>query len=275
MPDGRLIRVHELAAPRARVRADGLVMVWHHGSPQTGAPLAPVARWAGERGLRLISAGRPSYGGSTPHPGRTVASVGEDHRVVAEALGLDRAVHIGASGGGPHALAAAASDPERVAAVVTLASPAPLEGGAWAWDAGMADAGGLRAALEGGRAGRARFEETAAFEPGSFTAEDYEALEGRWSPLGDDVGRSAADGPEGIIDDDTAFARDWGVALAAVAVPVLLVQGGRDRVIPPSHAQRLLELLPSARLELRARDGHITVLDALPSALDAVLDQTG
>ena len=29
-------------------------IVWHHGSPQTGAPLAPLVTAASDRGIRLV-----------------------------------------------------------------------------------------------------------------------------------------------------------------------------------------------------------------------------
>ncbi|HYH30252.1 MAG TPA: alpha/beta hydrolase [Pseudonocardia sp.] len=52
--------------------------------------------------------------------------------------------------------------------------------------------------------------------------------------------------------------------------PVLLVQGGRDRVAPPAHADLLARALPSAERWSRADDGHISVLDACPDAMDCL-----
>jgi pimeloyl-ACP methyl ester carboxylesterase len=46
------------------------------------------------------------------------------------------------------------------------------------------------------------------------------------------------------------------------------VQGGRDRIVPLSHAELLLRLLPNAELWLRPRAGHVAVLEGLPVALD-------
>ena len=65
-----------------------------------------------------------------------------------------------------------------------------------------------------------------------------------------------------------AFADPWGFELGAISAPVLLVQGGEDRVIPPAHADWLLGHIPSAELWLRPRDGHVSVLDACPVAMD-------
>ncbi|MFZ8321352.1 alpha/beta fold hydrolase, partial [Staphylococcus aureus] len=75
-----------------------------------------------------------------------------------------------------------------------------------------------------------------------------------------DVGASAQYGTDGLIDDDLAFVRPWGFALAEVSASVLLVQGERDRVIPPRHARLLAAGLPNAALELHPTDGHVSVL---------------
>ncbi|MEX8033965.1 alpha/beta fold hydrolase [Microbacterium sp. 20-116] len=85
--------------------------------------------------------------------------------------------------------------------------------------------------------------------------------------LGADAGAAGVDGPEGLIDDDLAFTRPWGFALGEVSASVLLVQGERDRVIPPAHARMLEAALPHATLDLHADDGHVSVLRHLGAAL--------
>src|SRR4051794_19701612 len=101
LPDGRTVRVHDSGSREP----EAPVVVWHHGSPQTGAPLAPIVAAAHERGMRHVSYARPSYGGSTPQPGRAVADAAADVAAIADALGIQRFAVAGASGGGPHALA--------------------------------------------------------------------------------------------------------------------------------------------------------------------------
>ena len=177
---------------------------------------------------------------------------------------------MGASGGGPHALAVAARHPHRVTAVVTLAGIAPYTD-RFDWFEGMRAPGGLRAARSG-RAARARFAETAEFDPEQFLAVDIAALDGRWSALGADVARSAAFGDDGLIDDDVAFVTPWGFDLAEVVVPVLIVQGEGDRVVPRTHASWMLAHLPAASLWMRLDDGHVSVLDVVPDALDWLLE---
>ncbi|MDM7853556.1 alpha/beta fold hydrolase [Cellulomonas alba] len=257
LPDGRHLRAHATAAD-----AGTAAVVWHHGTPQSGALLAPVVDAAERCGLRVVSYGRPSYGGSTPRPGRTVGDAAADVRAVLDAFGVDRAASVGASGGAPHALACAALLPERTTAVVSIAGLAPLDG--FDWSAGMAWDAALRAATRG-RTERAAVVEPAGPPPG-FVDADWEALAGPWAALGADAGPAGAAFPDGPVDDDVAYAGPWGFSPADVAAPVLLVHGGRDAVVPAAHSHRLLELLPDAQLWLRPRDGHVSVLRALPVA---------
>lgn len=267
--DGRVLHGYD-SGPDAAAR---LALVWHHGSPQTGAPLGPVMAAAAARGIRVLSYGRPSYGGSSPNPGRDVASAAADVAAVADAFGVDRFAAMGASGGGPHALAGAALLPERVTGVVSIAGIAPYTD-AFDWFDGMRSPGGLRAARQG-RDARERFAETEEFDPEQFLPADFAALQGEWASLGADVGRSEAFGPGGLIDDDVAFTKPWGFDLGDVEAPVLLVQGEGDRVVPRRHASWMLSRLPNARLWMRLDDGHVSVLGTVPDAMDWLLANEG
>ena len=259
--------------------AETLTVVWHHGSPQTGRLLEPVVSAAAARGIRVVSCTRAGYPGATALPGRSVAGASADVVAVAAALGLERYASVGASGGGPHALGCAALDPEHVVGAVTLAGIAPYSTDD-DWFAGMASPQALTAALAG-REARREHELSAQFDPDVFIEADYAALDGEWAPLGADANRATAlataggGTPWGLIDDDVAYASPWGFDLADARCPVLVVQGGRDRMIPPSHAGRLVDQLPAGELWLRPRDGHVSVLEALPVALDWLLDVAG
>jgi pimeloyl-ACP methyl ester carboxylesterase len=264
-----MVRVHDTGLT---VPATTLTIVWHHGSPQTGALLTPLLAAAADRGIRLVSYGRPSYGGSTPLPGRDVASAAGDVAQVADALNIERFATMGASGGGPHALACAALLPGRVAGVACLAGIAPFTTG-FDWFTGMHSAAALRAAAVG-RATRADLAETDEFDPAMFTAADWSALQGQWAELGQDAERASADGVDGLIDDDVAFATPWGFDLADITAPVLLVQGGQDRIVPPSHARWMAEQLPQAELRVHPDSGHVSILEASPEAMHWLLTHT-
>ena len=63
------------------------------------------------------------------------------------------------------------------------------------------------------------------------------------------------------------------VDLADVAAPVLVVQGVLDRVVPPAHGEWMAQVVPDAELWLRPDDGHVSVLDAVPAAMDWLLER--
>jgi pimeloyl-ACP methyl ester carboxylesterase len=264
LADGRRLVVFDEAAKGGAPAA--LTVLWHHGSPQSGALVEPLLAAAAPRRIRLVSYGRPSYGGSSPNAGRDVASAAADVAQIVDALGIGRFAVMGASGGGPHALACAALLPDRVIAAVTFAGPAPFTDGV-DWYAGMVAPGGPQAA-ERGREARARYAETEEFDENSFTPADWAALSGSWTSLGRDADEAGAASPDGLIDDDVALVSPWSFDVSQIEVPVLVVQGGQDRVIPPQHGDWLMRQCPTSEFWLRPLDGHISVLNACPVAMD-------
>ena len=264
--DGRTLRAHD-AGPLPDAALD---LVWHHGSPHSGALYEPLLSLAARRRIRLVAYARPGYGGSTPMPGRSVADAAADVAAVMDELGIERFAVMGASGGGPHALACAALLPARVLATVAIASPAPYSADPW-WFDEMRSPGALRAALDG-REARARYGETEAFDPESFTPTDWAALQAEWAPLGADADAAGRAGPDGLIDDDVAFVSPWGVDPSGIDGRVLVVQGGEDRVIPRRHGDHLHRAIRHSELWHRSTDGHVSVLRAVPDALDWLLD---
>jgi pimeloyl-ACP methyl ester carboxylesterase len=198
-----------------------------------------------------------------------VASAADDVRWIVDALGVGRFAVMGASSGGSHALACAALLGDRVTGAVGLGAVAPFTT-SYDWFGGMVAPGALRAA-QSGRAERLRYAATATFDESSFIDLDWAALESTWSSLGDDAQRAGADGPDGQVDDDVALVSPWGCDVAAITAPVLIAHGGEDRVIPSSHGDWLVQACPTAELWLRPRDGHISILNMTPVALDWLL----
>jgi pimeloyl-ACP methyl ester carboxylesterase len=273
LPGGRTLHVYEAGAP------DGVAVVWHHGTPNIGAPPAPLFP-AGERlGVRWVSYDRPGYGSSTPVPGRDVASAARDVAAVADALGIERFALLGHSGGGPHALACAALLPDRTTAVVSISGLAPYGAEGLDWFAGMAPSGeaALRAAVAG-RVARERHaaaaQEAEDTDPG-FTPADRAALEGPWSWFGEVVPPALAGGPGALVDDDLAYVAPWGFDPAQVSAPLRVVHGGADRMVPSAHGAWLAARCPTAELHLRPDDGHISVLESAGSHLEWLTARRG
>ena len=261
LPDGRTLHVYDAGGP-------GLPVFWQHGTPNIGTPPAPLLDTAERLGLRWVGHDRPGYGGSSPQPGRTVAAAAADVAAVADALGVDRFAVMGHSGGGPHALACAALLPGRVVAAVAASGPAPYDAAGLDYFAGMAEAGvASMTAAAAGREAREALEAAGVEADFGFTPGDEEALGGRWAWFLDVVRPALAAGPAAMIDDDLAAAAPWGFTPEQVAVPVLLLHGEADRVVPAAHATWLARHLPYVELRLRPGDGHITVMDGARDAL--------
>ena len=263
--DGRVLHTYDVGPTE---RSDELVVLWQHGTPNTGAPPEPLFEAARSLGIRWIGYDRPSYGGSTPHPDATIATAAADARQIADQLGIGRFTVFGHSGGGPRALACGALIPDRVVAVVSVSSPAPWPAQGLDYFAGMSDGGAreLRAAARG----QAELQEVLAaneFDPESFIPADYAALEGSWSWFNGIVEAATADGFDGMVADLVGAMAAWGFDPAAVSAPTLIMHGTADRMVPSSHSEWLAAHCPAAELRLQPEAGHISVLDSAPGAL--------
>lgn len=259
--DGRTLHAYDAGG-------DGLAVVWHHGTPNVGAPPRPLFEAAERLGIRWLSYDRPGYGGSARRPGRNVASAADCAAAVADALGIATFAVMGHSGGGPHALACAALLPERVLGAVVVSGLAPYDAPGLDWFDGMNTPGvaSLHAASQGLEV-RERFEAAgASYDPG-FTLADLAALAGPWRWLGEVMRQATGNGSGGLIDDDISYVTSWGFDPAQAAAPVLLVHGRLDRIIPATHAEWLARRLPLSELRLTSEDGHISVLSSAVPAL--------
>jgi pimeloyl-ACP methyl ester carboxylesterase len=268
LPGGRVLHAYD-TGPSAGSR---LTVAWHHGTPNVGAPPAPLFAASRRLGIRWIGYDRPGYGQSTRRIGRDVASAADDTAAVADALGIDQFAALGHSGGGPHALACAAAMPDRVVAVVAVASLAPHDADSLDWFGGMSPSG--QAALQAARGGREhkeRYESSSSEGDPGFIEADLEALRGDWSWFTSIARAGMAAGIGGLVDDDLAYVARWGFDVAKVTAPTLLIHGERDRLVPSSHARWLASRIPDAQLQLSPHDGHISVLRVAPDALEWLL----
>ncbi|HEY7272916.1 MAG TPA: alpha/beta fold hydrolase [Actinoplanes sp.] len=274
LPDGRTLE-YVVEGP-----ADGLPLVFHHGTPSAAVPFPPMTAAAAAHGLRLVWHSRPGYAGSTPRPGRTVSDDADDVAALLDALGAERFVTLGWSGGGPHALASAAMLPRRCVAAGTIAGVAPYAAEGLDWFAGMGQENldEFGAALAGGPELTAYLEKEAAALAGVTGADvaaalgdlvtdvDKRALTGDFAEhLAENFRLSVSTGIAGWRDDDLAFVADWGFPLDRFDVPVAIWQGEQDRMVPFDHGRWLAAHVAGASVHLEPAEGHLSLIDKFES----------
>jgi pimeloyl-ACP methyl ester carboxylesterase len=215
--------------------------------------------------LRLIAPDARGHGDSGRRAGRYAPEdFLADAVAVLDALAIERAVVIGHSMGGTHAIRLAAVHPERVSRLVVVdAGPEPMAEGA---------ARARRLSL--GRPERfPNSDEALAYlrrtSPG-YRDEVY-ANRMRWlfrDEQGGLVWRSSYEALASIM--ASARRDDLWDALGAIHCPVLLVRGMRSNVLAADAAERMVTTLADGRLiELDA--GHNVALDRPMELADAVM----
>lgn len=212
-------------------------VLYFHGGGDSRLSRHPDDSISAALGVRLIAVDRcgPAV------RGRTLVSWARQVGALADELGLDRFRVVGWSAGGPHALAAAAILPQRVARVGLVGSMPPPAG-----------ANVLPRDVQ-------RVNRLARLAP-RLAARGLE----RWGrvpppPTGDAAtdeayarGRVESFRAGGLwLARELAYlARPWGFELAAVRAPVTLWWGESDRVCPPSIAYDYASSLPNATLRV-------------------------
>jgi pimeloyl-ACP methyl ester carboxylesterase len=281
-PDGRTLAVEDAGDPAGRV-----VLV-HGGSPNSRHLYGPNVADAAARSLRLVSYDRPGYGGSTPHPGYSVADCAGDVRAICAALEIDRLAMWGISGGGPYLLACAALLPDLVMAAASLASLAPCGAEGLDWFAGMGqdNVDGFRLLLTDQDAARAETDKDREAILAASASDLAQELESLLTPVDAAVlqGEMAeyltyafheglAPGSQGLWDDGCAHVRPWGFQLSEISVPVLVLHGRQDQFVPFGHGQWLATHIPGAEARLLDNDGHLTLLAHRVGEVHAWLSQ--
>ncbi|HEV8650355.1 MAG TPA: alpha/beta fold hydrolase [Actinomycetes bacterium] len=268
LPDGRSLEV-SVSGPD-----EGTPLVVHHGTPSARTQFPPFAKATAVRELRLVSYSRPGYGGSARQPGRAIADCAADTLAIIQQLGASRFYTAGWSGGGPHALACAALLPDRVLSCATIAGVGPfgaagldfLEGmgreNHEEFGAALAGPSELQAYLE--REARAfaglTGEQVAAALGDLVSPVDVTALTGDFAAyVAASFRQAVSNGIWGWFDDDLAFTRSWGFGLDDIRVPVVVWQGGQDRMVPFAHGRWLAAHVPGARPRLLAEEGHLSI----------------
>jgi pimeloyl-ACP methyl ester carboxylesterase len=268
-PDGRSLEVLTGGDP------DGFPLLFHGGSPSAAVPYPPFDGVVREAGLRFLTYSRPGYGDSTAHPRPEPRMVDDvaDAVTILDALGVDRFVTAGWSGGGPRALGCAALLPGRCLAAASIAGVAPHDGEGLDWQAGMAEEN--VAEYSAARTGREVYE---AYLEKEFmpiilaSADDLAEGMGGLLPEADKAAmdrgftewmtetfhRAGAQRVAGVLDDGQAAVRPWGFDVGAIRVPTLVYAGRQDAMVPLAHGEWLAAHVPGTEPHLSDDDGHLT-----------------
>jgi pimeloyl-ACP methyl ester carboxylesterase len=245
-----------------------------HGQPGTGADWQQVADRLPDS-LGVLALDRPGYGASPqPAGGFTVGA----RAVVAEmdARGIDRAVLVAHSYGGGVALATAQLAPERIEALVLLASVGP---GCLTWADWV-----LAAPVSGEFFALVAWRLTPWFARAVLAATRLV----RRRPLGPDQAVNwqvwaSAHHEHGLLwrsflAEQRALVRELGgvtAALPTVAQPVLLVADPHDMIVPVRSTRKLATALPDTRVEMLDGPGHHLPRRAAPRIAAAIAEFLG
>jgi pimeloyl-ACP methyl ester carboxylesterase len=245
-------------------------MFFLHGTPGCRLNRHPDAMLWPRLRLHVVTLDRPGYGQSTAFPGRRVSHAAHDVAAVADALGFERFLVVGSSGGGPHALACAAELGDRVLGCAAVASAAPLI------PAEVDDLIGVnreaqRILAERGRPGMVEF---LGGLRGQFLADVIETLDVQladaptadveWNQREDvqTVRREAIlealrPGVQGWVDDSVSiFGDDWGIEPVRVTCRVRFWHSDDDKNGPLAAIHRLVDAIPGASLTVWSGEGH-------------------
>lgn len=271
--DGRTLAYAQIGDP------DGKPVFVLHGTP--GSRLSgrhPDPARVADAGLRVVTYDRPGYGRSNRHPGRDVVDCVADVAAIANALGIERFVVTGGSGGGPHALAVAARLPERVIRAACNVSGAPYDAPDLDWFEGM-DPENVKEfgwAVEGEETLARELQKeadkllTRLDEDPATVLGDFQLSKADQTVLRDQIVRqqmrkslreALALGIWGWVDDDRAWVKPWGFEVQEIRVPVQVRYGATDVLVPAEHGTWLARHVPNATVIIDHEAGHLSTPD--------------
>lgn len=272
LPDGRELAYTDVGDPR------GACVFFFHGAPLTRLHLVWMEGRFAAAGLRVVSPDRPGYGRSSPQPGRSMSDWPGDVTAVADALGVDRFLVAAHSSGGPYAVACAATLPARVAGAIVVAGVTDMS---WtpAWEGYLEDERQIMRAPD--EAAAVEWCRTHYGPDGNrFLAAPFEFPPPDAAALRDDPAMAASleaamreafrQGVVGYAQDVFVQGRPWPFDPGAIAVPVAVVHGDADTLVPLAQSRHTAEVIPTATFKVLPGHGHLTILSELPALASAL-----
>jgi pimeloyl-ACP methyl ester carboxylesterase len=269
LADGRILSYADYGPP------DGRPVLWCHGAPGSRLEPQTFADDAVAGGFRIVGVDRPGYGGSTPHPGRSIASWVPDAMALIKHLDLRGFISVGCSTGGAYALALAALEPDFVEACVACCALTDMRwpegrammtgpGAMGTLIAGIWDAPDRATALARtteilGADGSGLLTQTpdTPFPPADVAfLSDPAVLAG----YGEVFAAMFSFGVQGFTDDRLADGVGWeSFDVGRVECPTVVLHGAADPLVPPSQAEYTAGIVPGATLRVLPDLGHLSI----------------
>ncbi|MFD1642547.1 alpha/beta fold hydrolase [Halohasta litorea] len=237
-----------------------------HGTPgsrRVGGLFAPAAA---EQGVRLLAVDRPGYGDSEAWPERSLVDIGAVVAAVLDDAGVDRAGVIGFSGGGPHALAIAATHPDRVRSVDVISGATPPSVGETPPPQRLlATMAAATPRLFGGLFGLQAWiadHVTPAVFLSQYTDRGVDSFDARVvDQLADEFVAAVGGRRPGVATEFRLLAEEWGFEPRSLDHSVRLWHGQQDSNVPLAGVRQLSQQLPNSELTTLNGDHLSTLLD--------------
>jgi pimeloyl-ACP methyl ester carboxylesterase len=271
-PDSKFVDVNGLRVHYKEAGQGEPALILQHGFAASlfswREVLGPLAQ-----GRRVVAFDRPAFGlterpmeweGPNPYSPDTQADLTIG---LMDALGIQKAVLVGNSAGGTVSALAALRYPERLLALV-LVDPAIYQGGRPAWFSLLARTPQMQRlgpllARQIQKWGR-KFGESAWHDPSRLTDEIWQGYTKPLQAENWDRGLwnlTAASEPTGL-----------GEQLDRLEMPVLVLTGDDDRIVPTEQSVRLAGELPNAELVIFPNCGHVPQEECPDLFLEAVVE---
>lgn len=276
--DGRSLGYAEYGNPR------GEPAFYFHGHPGSRLEAQLAHEAALSRGVRVIALDRPGYGRSDLQPRRKILDWPTDVAEAADMLGVARFAVLGASGGGPYALACAHAIPQRLTKVGIISGVGPYDA------PGVTE--GMRWQNRVGFKLGARFPVLARLIMWSMARQVrrnpervVEAIAKAMSGPDAEVARrpqvrralaaiiaeAFRQGSRGAARDVVLLGRPWGFRLEEITTKVHLWQGEADTLVPAAMGRYQAERIPGCRARFFPAEGHLLVIDHMTEIVDEFL----
>lgn len=280
LSNGRRLGYAEYGDPKGRP------LVFCHGMPGSrlqGRCFDPAAK---DLGFRVIAPDRPGMGLSDLDPARKLTDWPDVVAELADQLGIERFAVVGASGGGPYALACGWKIPTRLNGVAIVSSIGPLDiPGAreglsrptamvtsltkwapWTVRLGMALIGKAVS-----RSSDAPLRQLAKSSPpvdrALLAKPELRAM------VTEDGAEAFRSGSRGPAHDIRLCAGDWGFPLSDIEINVDLWHGEEDSTVSMNTARWLAASIPRCRASFVPDAGHLWSLGHMDEVLRQLLDQ--